>query len=386
MRTFVAADLHLTSHTPPRVAQDFAELLRRCAGEHLVLAGDFFDLPTEAPDKERRDVVAQILSRTPPVQEALGRHLEQGGRLSLCSGNHDAAVGHAGFVGELAALLKLSPAARSRLTTSPWFLRQGDLHIEHGHFYDPDNAPEHPLVMGQDPLGVHFSAKFVNPTGAHRYHHANDSTPLRLFLSAFSWYGPRAPHVIYKYFTTAFSALARSGPFYSSDEERHTGQKQHPDFASDQEIPLAELEALFELGAPSTLRSFRNTFARMYLDRVAATLLLASGLGCFHSGGRILGRTFLGLGGSLMALSWAHGHNRYRGSVVEQLGSAAQQICATSEAALVIFGHTHRAEIGESYANTGSFSFPEAGAGRPFLEVVRAFGKPQAKQHRLSSA
>lgn len=64
----------------------------------------------------------------------------------------------------------------------------GEVHIEHGHSHDPDNAPAHPVVVGGRPLGVHFSAEFIHPTDTHRYLQANDGTPLNLFLAAFRWY------------------------------------------------------------------------------------------------------------------------------------------------------------------------------------------------------
>ena len=53
--------------------------------------------------------------------------------------------------------------------------------------------------------------EFIAPTGAHRYLEATDDTPLRLLLSAFKWYGPRAPYVIYRYFYAAIGAMLAAG-------------------------------------------------------------------------------------------------------------------------------------------------------------------------------
>src|SRR6202000_308333 len=92
----------------------------------------------------------------------------------------------------LRSALGLDESAAARVRVSPWFFREGGLHIEHGHLFDPDNAPAHPLVVGEPSLGVHFVEQFIAPAGAHRYLNANDKTPLDLFLSSFVWYGPRA--------------------------------------------------------------------------------------------------------------------------------------------------------------------------------------------------
>ena len=78
------------------------------------------------------------------------------------------------------------------MRVSPWFFREGGLHVEHGHLYDPDNAPAHPLV-GAPSLGVHFVEEFIAKTGAFAYLNANDGTPLELFLCAFPGTGARAP-------------------------------------------------------------------------------------------------------------------------------------------------------------------------------------------------
>ncbi len=86
----------------------------------------------------------------------------------LVAGNHDAEVGSPERRAALLAALRVSPEARARVRTSPWFFREAALHIEHGHLFDPDNAPAHPLVIGERSLGVHLVEEFIAPTGAHR--------------------------------------------------------------------------------------------------------------------------------------------------------------------------------------------------------------------------
>ncbi len=328
----------------------------------------------------------------PELRSALGSFVEQEGELSLLAGNHDAELGAAGAEAELAELLDLHGDARARLTVGPWFLRRDGVHVEHGHLYDPDNAPGHPLVVGARPLGVHFSAEFIHPTNAHRYLQANDGTPLNLFLSAFRWYGPRAPGVVLQYFRAAFGALHKAGPFYRGLEERGLGEERMAQFAEDAGVPRACVEAVLGARAPSTLESFSDTFARLYLDRVVATVAVGAGLvglgltmgrgarglgdgergdgeGGDGGGARSMAVGSLALGATLLVASWVNGHDRYRGTVVERLAAAARQLVATAGARYVVFGHTHREVLTDTYANTGSFAWPAEAPGRPYLEL-----------------
>jgi len=376
-RTLVLGDLHLTRETPRAVTRDLAALVAAHAGARLVFAGDLFDLPADGPRRPARDAVASLLGAHPDMRAALGRHLD-GGELWLLGGNHDAEVGALDFPEQLVALLGASPAARARVKTSPWFLRDGAVHLEHGHVYDPDNAPAHPLVNGAASLGVHFVEQFIAPAGAHRYQQANHETPLKLFLSSFTWYGARAPYVIYRYFYAAFGALFKSGPFYRAGEERAAGEALADVFAADVGVPRELVDALLPHGATPTLESLAATFSRLYFDRVIATLAIAGGLGAAAAGRRATGAAAAALGGALMAGSWSRGHNRYANTVAEQLAESADRIAGATGATLVIFGHTHREAEGERYANTGSFAFHRGAPGRPFLEIEGAADRPRA--------
>lgn len=383
----VIGDLHLTRHTPRAVSEDLARLLAEHAGEPVVLAGDFFDLSTDAPYAERHAAIEGVFAVHEAAREAIGRHLDGGGELILLGGNHDADLGQRDVGPALLDAVGPSSEARHRLTTSPWFWRHRGVHLEHGHLYDPDNAPGHPLIVGEPSLGVHFSAEFIHPTGAHRYLQNNDETPLKLFLSSFRWYGPRAPYVIYRYFHAAFAALMRSGPLYRGASERLEGETMHARYAEQIGVPASMVDTILSHGAPSTLESWPATFARLYLDRVLATLLMTSGLATFAAGPRKTGAALGTLGAMLMTTSWLNGHNRYRGSVVDHLTSAAHRIADETDAELVVFGHTHRQCVAEPYANTGAFAFPEAGApGRPYLLVEWDGDRPRVTDRHLLPA
>ena len=385
-RTFVVGDVHLTRHSPPDVADALGRLLERHPGERLVFAGDCLDLATDAPNTACREAVRDVFGVHDTLRRKLAEFLDAGGEVALLGGNHDAALGAPEAVQHVAAAVGVVGAAQKRIVTRPWFLREGGVHLEHGHVYDPDNAPAHPLVDGVAGLGVHFSAKFIHPTQAYRFMHANDAMPLELLITAFRWYGPRAPEVIARYFETAFTALAQAGPFYRGAADRTLGMERHARYAEDAGVPASVVEAVFAIGGPSTFESWPRTFARLYLDRVAATLAIAAGLGALAVSGtrqNAKGWATLGLGGALMAGSWLAGGDRYGGTVVARLAAAAERIADESDAKLVVFGHAHREALGERYANTGSFTWPVDAPGRPYLEIVPG-DRPRAVRHYLA--
>jgi UDP-2,3-diacylglucosamine pyrophosphatase LpxH len=383
-RTIALADLHLTKSSEPEVIADLAGLLGEHAGCQIVFVGDFFDLVTAAPDQDGRDAIREVMAAHPTLREALGRHLDGGGSLLFCSGNHDAAVGHDAFREVLLESIGPEHTSRQRLSSTPWFMRLGKTHIEHGHHYDPDNALSDPLALGERSLGIHFSSEFIHPTGAHRYLNANDDTPLKLFLSAFRWYGLRAPYVVYRYFHAAFTALARSGPFYRGAERGADVVASQAEFAARWGIDQQTIASLRAAGSQPTLQSLPDTFARLYMDRVTASVLcLAGGAAMLASGPRTgvrrkLGGLSLAAGVALMTASWLRGHSRYAGNVIEHLDRAASELRDCTDAQLVVFGHTHREADGEGYANTGSFAFPRAAPGRPFLELEKLSLTPRA--------
>ncbi len=377
-RTLVLADLHLVGQSPRALGEDLATLVLAHRGARVVVAGDLFDLPSEMPNLARDKALASALGAQAHVRAALAEHVDRGGELWLLSGNHDAEVGAPDFRDALARAFGVTGEARARIRTTPWFFRQGALHLEHGHLFDPDNAPAHPLVVGERSLGTHFVEELIAPTGAHRYLNANDQTPMKLLVSAFAWYGPRGPYVVYRYFHTAITAMAASGPFYRARHEVAHGKDRERPFAEEHDVPHEIVEALVALAAEPTMASFRRTFARIYFDRVAATLSMMGGVGAALSGRRRLGLAAIAAGASLLGASWARGHDRYSGTVTDRLQMGARAVREATGARLVVFGHTHREALEDGYANTGSFAFPGRSPGRPYLEIEGTDEHPRA--------
>jgi len=377
-RTLVLGDLHLVRETPGPVIHALVRLVEAHRGARIVVAGDLFDLSADHPRTRPEVALRDALDTQADARRALGEHVDRGGELWLIAGNHDAAVGDPEHHGVIADALSLRGEARERLRTTPWFLRDNGLHLEHGHFYDPDNAQVHPLYAEVRSLGVHFVEEFIAPTGAYRYLNSNDDTPLKLFTRAFTWYGVRAPYVIYRYFHTAISAMLGSGPFFDGTREMERGRALESLFAKEVGLPHEVVEALVGLGVLPTMASLPATFKRVYFDRVLATIALMAGVGALSQRRYGLATWALGVGALSMGTSWALGHDRYGGTVPERLARSAAMVAQTTDARLVVMGHAHREALSDGYANTGSFSFPRDAPGRPFLEIEGSPAAPRA--------
>src|SRR6185503_6229397 len=123
------------------------------------------------------------------------------------------------------------------------------------------------LASARGTLGVHFVEEFIAKTGAFAYLNANDKTPLHLFASAFRWYGRRGPFVVYTYFEAAFSALAKSGRFWSGDADAARAEASLSSFLEDAGIDERTVRVLMDERATPTMTSLGDTIARLYLDR-----------------------------------------------------------------------------------------------------------------------
>ncbi|MEZ4309155.1 MAG: hypothetical protein R3F14_14055 [Polyangiaceae bacterium] len=341
-----------------------------------MLAGDLFDLPSEMPNVARDRALASALDAQPHVRAAFAEHVDRGGELRLISGNHDAEVGAPDFRDALARAFGIS-SSRARLRTTPWFFREGGVHIEHGHLYDPDNAPAHPLILGARSLGTHFVEELIAPTGAHRYLNANDQTPpaarlrLRLVRRPRPLRGlpllPRRAHRDGR----ERPVLPRARRARARQAARARLRRRARRAARGDRRPVAR-------AAIPTMASFQHTFARVHFDRVLATLSILGGVGCALAGSKRAAALAVTAGAALMSASWARGHDRYAGTVNDRLREGAAAVRSVTGARLVLFGHTHREALEPGYANTGSFAFHRDAPGRPFLEIEDAHTSPRA--------
>ncbi len=161
----VVGDVHFSHDSKPETGLALARLVRANPGSELVLNGDVWNLSLDARERDPHESVLAMLAPETELRSALRAHLLGAGRLTILPGNHDASVADPGLRARLLAWLEL--AASAPVALPPWFLRHGTVHIEHGHAYDPDNAPTHPLVAPNadtEPLGVALTRRFLRRT------------------------------------------------------------------------------------------------------------------------------------------------------------------------------------------------------------------------------
>jgi UDP-2,3-diacylglucosamine pyrophosphatase LpxH len=365
----IVSDTHLGPESPERTARDLAALISAHPGAELVLAGDVFDL-SFAPRHERSaELLTTLLGRAPELGTALHRHVSVGAPITVLPGNHDAALGERPVANVFRSRLGL--VADAPVCVSPWFLRRGDVHVEHGHVYDPDNAPVHPLAEWNgrtEPLGVALTRRFVAATGASVFSHADDATPVSSLARAFRVYGPRAPGMIARYFKTALALCAESGPALAEHaaRERSFGDEQLGAFARSVDVSPDAVSNLVSLAPSPTHLRRQDVFLRLYFDRVFATLLLAASTAAIpvRPSASLLSIASL----AYLAGSTLRGKDRYGALPRRRLADGAARIRELTGARVVVLGHTHHSVVADGYLNTGSFAFPR-GQGRPYVTV-----------------
>jgi hypothetical protein len=275
----------------------------------------------------------------------------------------------------LAAALELTDAAPLR--TAAWCVRRGSVHIEHGHLYDPDNAPAHPLSLWSpetEPLGIALTRRFVAPNGVSDFAHAHETTPLAGLLRASGLYGLRTPAVVGHYFATALRLCWEAGR-QPLEAERQLGRLCVANAAQELGVAPDALEELLARAPAPTHHHFGRLFMRLYFDRIASALVgFGAGAAAIATGNAPLGLVALAGFGYLAGTATSRLRG-YHGRVELRLHDAARDIRQLTGAEWVLFGHTHREDKAEGYMNSGSFAY---GSARPFI-VVPENGIPQAR-------
>jgi UDP-2,3-diacylglucosamine pyrophosphatase LpxH len=367
----VASDLHLSADASAGTVHALANLLRANAGHELILAGDVWNLSWEGPGRSPVAAVLALIDVFPELKAALREPLLRGQRLTFLAGNHDAELMAPGFREALLQKFELSPDAP--LEIAAWFVRRGAVHIEHGHFYDPDNAPAHPLAQWSpetEPLGIAITRRFVRPSGVYHFSHAHDTTPLAGIAKAFRMYGARTPLIIAEWFQVAAGLCLETRRRGRFDAEQSAGEAALARFAQLVELDERVLRTLLETAAIPTHRGLRKTFMRLYFDRVFASVGFSFSVAAYLAW-RTRAAGIVGLlTGLYLIQSVQRTGNRYEDLPVERLRAAAKRVRELTGAEAVIFGHTHQVDLVPGYANSGSFGYCEHG--RPYVRVDEA--------------
>lgn len=365
----IASDVHLEQTGSERSASRLAQLIQTHAGHEVVLAGDIFNLSIDSPSRDPSESVRDIVAAYPELVSALRQHLAAGHALTFIGGNHDAGVVTRGTRERLLTLCGLNGDAR--LAIEPWFIRRGGVHVEHGHAHDPDNAPAHPLAVWSpetEPLGISLTRRFLAPHDAFTFAHAHHTTPLQGFKDAITTFRGRAPLIVLHYLLISSRLTAEAAVPERLGAEKARGANAIAAFAKRNGLGTDVVQALLAALPRPTHENFKQTFFRLYSDRVLATLGVAGG------GARLL---LGGVGGALagaVALSGAlylhrsvkKGVDRYSSLPVKRLYAGAELVRRLTGARVVVFGHTHCEDEAEGYVNSASFTYTGR-KGSPYL-------------------
>ncbi len=370
---FVIGDAHLTRNASSRVAEDLATLIDRNAGASFVFAGDLIDLAHESVHDTPLHAIHAVVDAHPRLRSAVGNHVARGGRVTILAGNHDDVLATGEGLGALFDALGLDAVDRAKIKTSPWFVRlgqRGEIHVEHGHHYDSDNAMPHPLAP-PDPewwsLGIALMHRFVAPSGAGAMVHENGAQPLHLFMRAWELYGKRAPKMISQYLLAATHQVRLSGRNYPSDRAKSLGDSVIERFAEECGLAPDVIRQIVAAGARPTMESARETFLRLYWDRALATAILATAGTSSLLGGP--GKKVALGAAAVLVTSMVMGGNRYSGRVHRLMEEQGSWLAQATDAKAVVFGHIHVPTSHGVYKNTGSFGFPGQAPGRPYVRI-----------------
>ncbi len=374
-RALVVGDLHLRGGGDPRPARALLSVLAREPDAELVFAGDALDVAAE-PVPTVGEAVRRALSVEPALARAIAERAARGVRTVFVAGNHDAEIGRDEATAALHDALGLRADERAHVATEPWFvhLANGAVHVEHGHVYDPDGAPTHPLApLARDDVGIAILRRFIVPADAHELVAHNAEAPLPLLMRVIRKYHVKAPWVIGLYVHSAIATCFESGRRFPLAEDRDEGARRLEAFASRVGLDRETLAMLADAHATPTRANATATFLRLYLDRVLATGAIRGGTtmsvaGAALGGGALAfaGLPLAAVGALSLTASLLAGVNRYSGRAQEALAIGAEQAAEITGARTVVLGHVHVDASGPHYRNTASFAF---GARHPFLRV-----------------
>ncbi len=379
----IVSDVHLSRNYGQESSDALALLVKSHPSCEVVLAGDIFDLTLDDAGLDPAESIEAALAPHLGLTQALRRHLRAGRRIHFIPGNHDGTLATPKAVERLSKILQAENDRQFRL--HPWFFRHGALHIEHGHLYDPDCAPNHPLAdpnPTHEGLGNALMRRFIAPNEAYYFAHANQTTLSSGLLDSLRKWGPKAPFIIARYFAAAIE-LWKEAAFKKDvvEREKAIGNSRLKEYAALHRVDETSLETLLSQVPAPTHHRGSDVFFRLYFDRVFAMQAFIAGCGLLSmsavSGAPSLslappsvatvGVVLGGLGGGYLAQNVARSKNRYGNAVIGQLALGASQIRTTTDAELVVLGHSHVEVEEPGYINLGSFGY---GRGRrPFLLV-----------------
>jgi hypothetical protein len=190
-------------------------------------------------------------------------------------------------------------------------------------------------------------------------------------MHAFKTFRGRAPLIVLHYFATSSRLAAEAAVPERMGAEKARGAEAVAGFAEQNGMSTSDVLSLLQALPRPTHEDFKDTFFRLYFDRVLATLGVAGGGARLLLGGAVggvLGGALLLSGALYLHRSVKKGVDRYSSLPVKRLYEGAELVRRLTDAKLVVFGHTHCEDEAEGYKNSASFSYTSR-TGSPYLLV-----------------
>lgn len=351
-RWLLLSDVHLETAPQPEREAAVRAVLEAHPGTDVVFLGDLFEFATATTDANA--ALKQLLGANPVFCAALRGHAATGARVHWVAGNHDAAL--AGLEGAARETLGIE------VSVWPWFMRVGRVHLEHGHLFDRDNAPLHPLApwdIRDEPLGVELMRKIVVGLDARQWAHAHQTTPGQALRQAAAWFGWALParfaQGVGRLASVSLDAVAgRWGRVRRAEAE---GSARLEDYADRHGVAPEVLRQLLGSRVRPTHARFWLVFRRLYLDWVTAVVVSLFGLGGSLAAGAQWPLAATLIGGGYALRNGVFGRQSRYPSPLDALRLGALGIAEATDAARVVFGHTHVEEEHGPYVNLGSFGY-----------------------------
>jgi predicted phosphodiesterase len=364
----VLSDVHLSANVQPERESAVAALLARYPGRVVVFLGDLFEF-SSVPELGPSGAFERMVHVNEVFSAAIRRHTEGGGHVYFVAGNHDAELTTVGR--------EISTAFGPNATLAPWYVRFGQVHLEHGHVFDADNAPLHPLAphsRSHESLGAALMRSIVVGLNLRGLAHAHDLTPSKAWHTGVRTLGWRLPSVVCRglFALCLLVCNAAFGRWGAAAAARREGTEKLAVAARVSGMTEGSLQAMVAAAPPATHANLRRMVFRLYLDCVLASLVAAVSMIAWWVGASaaIVGM-FLGLGYLLVLRLSPRMHvksGRYQ-PPMQALLRGARDVARLTLAKRVVFGHTHVEHDDGVYFNLGSFGYGGF-QGRPYALVA----------------
>jgi UDP-2,3-diacylglucosamine pyrophosphatase LpxH len=365
--------------------------------------------------EEARDALTRVIDAHPVLFDAVAKLVAAGHRVVFVAGNHDAQltypeVAEALVESILRRVEAMTPTSshgadlRERVRVRPWFHRTlGDVHVEHGHQYDPYCAFRNPVAPFDPRTGAVAetmgSLAFRHLVHRMGYFNAHDDRSFMLSIPAYAAHWAR--HYLFSKRSLALTwfrgalrtvaALVRARP--SAALRRAIAEAATRDLAryvEEAELPKSGAVRHAALFAETADTKLGRVMRELHLDQVICLVVAALGvllLFAFpHAHTRALGIAMIALAAAFPVLQQWASPKRALVDDARTVDELARRLADVYPTRAVVFGHTHVPHAvrdrGVLVVNSGAWTPPieetEAPEGapvmpnKPFVWLTRA--------------